>query len=225
MPISTTALRALLGRTSSSEAAAWFEAELEAIEQGDSSVRLLAAFAAAGRRMGANPTSSKLASDAELPAWVGTWTSDELARVTLLLFALERLPEGKHVALVEDLYFRGELGEKRAVLLALPFLPNPERHLDVALEACRTNAKSLFEGVATDNPYPERHFSELSYNQLVMKALFLGVNARRIVGVDKRVGPELSRMLDDYKKERLAAGRTVPEDLEWLAAQKFPEGR
>jgi hypothetical protein len=215
MPNPVTAFCALLAACTPVEASTWFDAERQAIEHGDARARLLVAFAAAGRRVGAAP----LPTHTPLPIGVETWSTGDLARVALLCIALECIPEGEHVALVEDLYFRGELGEKCAVLRALPLLPNPGVHLDVAREACRTNAVSLFEAIATDNPYPERYFSELAYNQLVMKALFLGVSARRILGVEGRVGAELLRMLHDYRDERIAAGRSVPEDLEWLAAR------
>ena len=48
---------------------------------------------------------------------------------------------------------------------------------------------------------------------MVLKALFIGVRVERIVGLTRRLNPELSRMARDYAAERLAAGRTVPADL------------
>ena len=95
-------------------------------------------------------------------------------------------------------------------------LPYSERFTPLAVESCRTNVVGLFEAIALGNPFPGKHVDEPSFNQLVMKALFLGVTARGILGVQERVTPELSRMLDDYERERVAAGRAVPADLGWI---------
>jgi hypothetical protein len=46
-----------------------------------------------------------------------------------------------------------------------------------------------------------------------MKAMFVGVALRRIVGLSTRVTPMLMNMAEDYKQERAAAGRSVPEDI------------
>jgi hypothetical protein len=153
-----------------------------------------------------------------LPVAVAGWTADDAARVALLLAAFEHVPEPEGVGFGEDLYYRGELGEKRAVLRALPLLPASERFTPLAVEACRTNVVGLFEAIAVGNPFPRKHFDEPSFNQLVMKALFLGVTARGILGLERRVTSELTRMLGDYRSERVAAGRPVPHDLGWIMA-------
>jgi hypothetical protein len=71
----------------------------------------------------------------------------------------------------------------------------------------------VFEAIACDNVYPERHFTELAYNQLVLKSLFLEVPLARVRGLATRARPELARMVLDYAAERRAAGRRVPADL------------
>ena len=72
---------------------------------------------------------------------------------------------------------------------------------------------TVFEAIACENPYPRRHFVELPWNQMVLKAAFSGVALTRIVGLAERRNPELARMAADYAAERRAAGRPVPDDL------------
>jgi hypothetical protein len=50
----------------------------------------------------------------------------------------------------------------------------------------------------------------------VLKALSLGLQLKRVDGLDERLGPELTRMAEDYTAERRAAGRPIPKDLNKL---------
>jgi len=92
----------------------------------------------------------------------------------------------------------------------------PELFLETALLGCRTNARRVFEAIACDNPYPERHFPELEFNQMVIKAIFREVPVSRIEGLARRNGPELRRMARDYASERRAAGRPIPSDVDLI---------
>jgi hypothetical protein len=80
----------------------------------------------------------------------------------------------------------------------------------------------LFESIACDNPYPERHFPTAQFNQLVLKALFVGLPLARVVGLAARRNDELSRMASDFAAERRAAGRPVPPDLHLALADTLP---
>jgi hypothetical protein len=197
---------------------AWLDAQFRAAQVADGRRSVLVAFAGAGRRLGGAAIDAASEGARSLPVAVAGWTADDAARVALLLAAIEHVPEPERIGFVEDLYYRGELGEKRAVLRALPLLPASGRFTPLAVEACRTNVVGLFEAVAVGNPFPGKHFDEPSFNQLVMKALFLGVTARGILGLEGRVTSELLRMLGDYRSERVAAGRPVPNDLDWIMA-------
>lgn len=175
-------------------------------------VRLAAAFAGAARRLGTRPLPAQTA-----PGTLAT--ADELGRAVLLLAALERRPEAEHGALVAELFLKGEERERRAILRALPLLPEPGRFLTLAREASRTNSLHEFEAIACENPYPAQHFPETAFNQLVLKAIFLGVSVRRIQGLAERTNPELRRMARDTASERRAAGRPVPEDLDRILGE------
>jgi hypothetical protein len=147
---------------------------------------------------------------------------DELARVVLLERASEALAPAAFAAIVHDTYGHGDSREKAALLRALPLLPEPARFLEIAVDACRVNEKPLFEAIACDNPFPAAHFPELAFNQMVLKALFIGAPLARVAGLDARITPELRRMADGYASERRAAGRPVPADIDLIQARRTP---
>jgi hypothetical protein len=53
-----------------------------------------------------------------------------------------------------------------------------------------------------------------------MKAIFIEVPVARIERLAERQSPELCRMLEGYRSERLAAGRPVPPDVDLLLEGK-----
>ena len=57
-------------------------------------------------------------------------------------------------------------------------------------------------------------FPDANFNQLVLKAFFIGVAVARIAGLEQRKTAELRRMAEDYASERRAAARSVPPDLD-----------
>lgn len=146
---------------------------------------------------------------------IGHWGLDELGRVTVLLEASALAPD-ELLALVTECYDAAENRERQAVLKALAFLPEPQRFVELAVDACRTSILPVFEAIACENPYPARHFPELNFNQMVLKAVFVGLPLERIAGLEPRLTAELSRMALDYASERRAAGRPVPGDLSRL---------
>jgi hypothetical protein len=112
-----------------------------------------------------------------------------------------------------DLFAHGDNDERRAILRALPRLRDPARFLALAIEACRTSVVPVFEAIACDNRFPTTHFPDANFNQMVLKAVFVGVPLARVVGLQTRLSPDLSRMARDYAAERRAAGRAIPDDL------------
>jgi hypothetical protein len=175
-------------------------------------------FSGCGRRLGAEPlaaTASERAALAalELPVPEG-WPLSAVGRAALLLSSSERLDAGARAALVEHLFRTGDNEERAAILETLALLPEPQRFVELAVDACRSHVQSVFEAIACENPYPARWFPEPNFNQLVLKAFFVGVEVRRIEGLPSRRTPELVRMALAYASERRAAGRSVPADLE-----------
>lgn len=180
---------------------------------------VLGFYSGAGRRVGKSALTLALAERAEwerlVPGMViDHWGLDEAARAWLLL-SLTHLDADAYQSLAHQAYELGDSREQEGWLRALVLLPACERFRDVAIDACRTNIKPLFEAIACENPYPARHFPELNFNQLVLKSLFMGVEVMRISALESRLNAELSRMANDFASEREAAGRPVPVDI-WI---------
>lgn len=146
------------------------------------------------------------------------WPLIDLARTQLLLSALDAIPPAEHAALIAELYRTADLREQQSILRALPALPDPARFVAVAIASCRTNSPAVFAAIASDNPFPAAHFPELHFNQLVLKAIFMGVPVSRIVGLEARATAELRRMVSEFASERRAAGRPVPSDVDHVLA-------
>jgi hypothetical protein len=192
------------------DGARWI-AEQRAAAADPTSVRI--AFARAARRLGDRP----IEPDGGLPAHMrgGHWRVVDLGRAVLVV-AVVGADDG--AALVERLYRTGELGEQESLLRMLALLPAPARFTAIAAEACRTNARSVFAAIATHNPFPAAHFPEPAFNQMVLKAIFVGVPVAEVVGLTERANAELRRMALGYASERRAAGRGVPDDVARVVA-------
>lgn len=208
MPIA--ALSAVVVARVPRDAAQWLDRNL-----GSKGAAFALAFSSAGRRLGPmaiGPAGADhlLAAGLRVPASVGV---DECGRVALLLAALASSPQNEHVELVRDLFRRGELRERQAVLRGLDALPDPARFVALAVDACRTNITSVFEAIACDNAYPARWLADAAFHQMVLKALFVGAPVARIVDLQRRTTDELVAMVNAYASERRAAGRAVPADV------------
>jgi hypothetical protein len=180
---------------------AWLDAAVAAIRAPFDREAFTVAFTQAARRVGR----------AALAGAGGS--ADEAARGVLLLRAAAVQPAAALAGLVDDLYQHGDNRERQAILRALEWLPDPDRFEALAVEACRTSIQPVFEAIACENGYPAAHFPDLNFNQMVLKALFTGVELRRIVGLQGRITAELRRMAAGYASERRAAGRSVPADI------------
>ena len=116
-----------------------------------------------------------------------------------------------------------DIGELVAFYRGLPLYPDQPRYALRAAEGVRSNMRVVFEAVAHCNPYPAEQLNEPAWNQLVLKALFVGSPLNPIVGLDGRRNPTLARMLCDYAHERWAASRPVSPEL-WRCVGPFAAG-
>ncbi|AKT37766.1 EboA domain-containing protein [Chondromyces crocatus] len=144
------------------------------------------------------------------------WPLDQLGRAAMLAVVSSRLAPSEIERLLGDVHRQGETRERQALLRALPFLVMPQRFVALAVDACRSNERPVFEAIACENPYPAENFQEIQFNQLVLKALAFGIALERIIGLERRRSVELMRMASDYAGELRASGRTVPTDMNLL---------
>lgn len=157
------------------------------------------------------------------PGWSPAgWSVDQAARVALLLAAAAADPESFPRKL-EQLCTTADVRELIAFYQGLPLYPGPERYAARAAEGARTNMKAVFEAVAHRNPYPAEQFSEHVWNQLVLKAVFVGSALHPIHGFDGRRNGDLARTLIDYAHERWAAKRAITPEL-WRAVGPYATG-
>lgn len=145
-----------------------------------------------------------------------SWSAVDCARVLLTLLALGRLPMHAHVAFVRQLFLKGDSDERRALLQGLVLLPEPVRFTELAIDACRSSVRSVFDAIASDNQFPARYFPDAAFHQLVLKALSVELPIERLVGLSDRFTRDLRRMVSEYASERRAAGRAVSADTQGL---------
>jgi hypothetical protein len=205
-----------LTRQLPAEAATWLQKSAAQIQSSGKDADLYLAVSLVTRKLG---KADLALSDADLreanatrPGWdPRDWSADQAARV-LLVLALEQDPQRLARAL-DQLCNSADVSELVAFYRGLPLYPDQPRYLPRATEGLRTNIKGVFEAIALRNPYPSEQFPQAPWNQMVLKALFVGSALWPVVGLDRRANAELARMLCDYAHERWSAGRPVSPEL------------
>lgn len=214
-----TAFRKILStRTAGSPQQAWIGQIWPSRVDASTDIGFRAAFAGMARRLGpiALTDTDREALASLQMGRVDGWDLVMVGRVALLLHAISLVPHDQQADWVRRLYQRGDSREQAAILRALPFLPGPQRFLEIGVESCRTNVVDVFAALALDNPYPSRHFPTPNFNQMVLKAIFLALDTHHIHGLPGRTTRELQRMVSDFAAERRAAGRVVPADTDYI---------
>ncbi|MFA7240039.1 MAG: EboA domain-containing protein [Sulfuricellaceae bacterium] len=139
-----------------------------------------------------------------------------IARIHLLIQALQLLPTGEHAAFIDACFRSGDNLEREALLRALMLLPLPERFISTTLDACRVAVQTTFEAIACENAYPATYFGTDAFCAMVLKALHLGVSVRRICGLAARCDSNLKRMAAAFGSELTAAGKTTTPDISYI---------
>jgi hypothetical protein len=162
--------------------------------------RLGRTFPAAARQTGRGP----------LPGADDVLVEDAV-RVGLVRAAARSLDAEALLAELRELYRYGDNDEKRAVLHALAGAPDGIDGSDVLLDALRTNDTRLVG--AAMGPHSGR-LDDDAWRQGVLKCLFTGVPVTAVAGLAERADHELAEMVQRYRREREAAGRDVPPDVQ-----------
>ncbi len=204
----------------------WLNAQAVAVRGADRDGDLYLSFTLVPRKTGKADlllsTEELAAARAARAGWDPSDLSvDQAARLVLLLAT--QTPADRFAHRLEQLCVTADVAELVLLYRGLPLYPEPERYRLRAAEGIRTNMRAVFEAVAHRNPYASEQLPEDAWNQLVLKALFVGSALHPIVGLDRRANPRLARMLSDYAHERWSAGRPVSHEL-WRCVGPFAEG-
>lgn len=141
------------------------------------------------------------------------WSLIQLARALLLAQVLEQSSKDGQLSLLRQLFLWGDDQEKIAVLKAFDWLDSHGVCVELALQAGRTSNSQVFAALALDTPYPLRHYPERAFHQLVLKALGMGLDVRRLTGLSQRHSLTLNQLALDLLEEQLAADRAVSVGL------------
>ncbi|MGR8932413.1 MAG: EboA domain-containing protein, partial [Gammaproteobacteria bacterium] len=201
----------------------WLHASIENINSSKDVINELMIHSAGARRI-LGETRLPLGAEVTVATEKGLvsiehWTAADLGRALLILQAITSAPELERL-IVLTYFEQGDESEVASVVRVVNLLNGAERFKFQVREVGRTNSKPLYAALAQYNPYPARFYDVHEFNQLVLKALFMGIGIDSVIGLDKRANSALSKMCEDYIDERLAAGRSLPFDI-WLAVEPF----
>lgn len=210
------------------KAFSWITSTSEELNNGAEDWQFFASFSGVPQHTGkdtANLSPEEVQDAQELrPRWQpGHWTLDQLGRTYLVLGITGKAQED-FLDVLEKTFISSDINEAVALYQSLPVLPYPDQLAKRAAEGIRSNITSVFNAVALRNPYPADFMDEGAWNQVVLKALFVGSPLYLIDGIDRRANKTLARMLADYAHERWAAGRSVSPEL-WRPVGPFAQGK
>jgi hypothetical protein len=195
----------------------WFRGAIKDVAHASTERPLSVAIGLAPRRLGKADLSLPKADLARAETLrtgldLSDWSIDQLARVALMA-ASHRGDDAGFAARFDSFCTTAEINELIALCRGLPIYPGANLIEPRAREAVRSGMKPVFEAVAHRNPYPRETFAEDAWNQMVVKAFFIGSTLWPIQGLDERANPRLARMLVGLAQERWAAQRPVSGEL------------
>ncbi|MDR4951002.1 EboA domain-containing protein [Chryseobacterium sp. ES2] len=146
----------------------------------------------------------------------GQWNLQQLCRCLLMA----HIPEDQNVIIIKQLTQSADIGELTCIYKGIFFLENAFEFVPLVEEGLRTNMTSVFDSIALLNPFAAKYLPLDSWNQLVLKALFMWRPLYRITNLDLRKNEKLAFLATDYIHERWAAGRAVSPEI-WRLMDGF----
>jgi hypothetical protein len=145
-----------------------------------------------------------------------SWRLDQLCRLALLL----SLPEEQNLEIITSLIATADIQEQVVIFRSLIFLQNSKCFTMTAIDGIRTNVVNVFDAIAMHNSFAYEYFNQDAWNQMVLKAFFMGRPVFKIRGLDNRKNQKLATMLYNFSKERRSANRPISPEL-WRLMDSF----
>lgn len=159
----------------------------------------------------------QISSDIQSPSDLLTHCDNsEIIRIFLLQSLFEYHSDLKKRTTLKQYYQAGDSAEKSAFLKGLPLIDSNGEAKNIAVNAARCNSLDEFSALTLNNPYPAEHFEELNFNQLILKALFNGLEINDVANFEQRKNANLTNMCFSYAVEQALADRIPPASL-WTA--------
>jgi hypothetical protein len=205
-----------MARATDERGLAWYRGALDGVMQATGGRALGIAIGQAPRRLGRAALAlgaDDLAQASAMRTGLDPrdWSVDQLARIALMVAS--HRDDKSFAATLDKFCASAEINELIAICRGLPVYPAAALIEPRAREAVRSGMKPVFEAVAHNNPYPCEVFADDDWNQMVVKAIFIGATLWPIQGLDARANPDLARMLVALVHERRAAGRVISAEV------------
>ncbi|MCV9933947.1 EboA domain-containing protein [Flavobacterium sp. LS1R47] len=137
------------------------------------------------------------------------WDLQQLCRCLLMI----HLPIQQNVEVIKNLAEMAAIKELVCLYKGLFFLKNASDFVLMVQEGIRTNMVAVFDAIALTNPFTAKYLPIDPWNQLVLKAVFMGRPLYKIIDLDLRKNEKLALIVHDYIHERWSAGRLVSPEI------------
>lgn len=141
------------------------------------------------------------------------WNSEQLTRFLFFTHTLSCCHELQRKELTELCFHFADDIETISIVKGLHIVDTEGDLIQHVIKLSHTNYPPLFSALALDNPWPATHLSTEEFNQLVLKALFLDLDASQIINIKQRHNQALSILATDLIRERIATKRQPPQSI------------
>lgn len=207
-----------LARSADADAIAWLRTTISELSESFEKRPFYYAFSGVSRRFDKSATIQ----DSGDSLFEG-WDEYRAARVALLLVLA-----GQDKETFLETFFAvlntADIREQIALFSALQWMPYPEELVEPAVDGLRSNIVDIFDAIALNNPFPQEHFTDEAWNQMVLKAIFITRPLYRIHGIADRKNQLLAEAISDLAHERWAASRAITPEA-WRSVSGFLDER
>lgn len=206
-----------LSASASADAVSWLRGQISELSENFEKHPFYYAFSGVSRRFDKAATIQS-----ENDTIVG-WDEFRTARVALLLVLAEK-DKDTFLESFSAVLNTADIREQIALFSALRWMPHQEDLVESAVDGLRSNIVDIYDSIALDNPFPQEHFTDEAWTQMVLKAIFISRPLHRIHGIEARRNQALAEAISDLAHERWAAGRVITPEA-WRSCIGFIDER